>query len=1056
MTAAATTEQAATARDSAAAGDSIAVAVWTLVSRITGVVKIAAIGAVLGLTFFGNAYQFTNSLPNLIYFGLLAGSLFSSLLVPALVGHIDAGDRAASERVAGGFLGMTLVALGAAVPLAVLFGPAVLSLAASGAGSSAGAQEQVGRWLILMFIPQLFLYGVVGAATASMNACRRFALAAAAPAFENIGTIAVLAACAIIFGTGTRVDAVPNGELLLLGLGTTGAVALHAAAQWWGAKRAGIRLVPRAGWRDAEVRVVVRRALPSMAQAGLVALQVLTLLVLANRVAGGVVAFQIALNFYFLAVALGATPVALSLLPRLARMHVDGDAAGFRDTLVHGYALGLFIAIPAAVGYLGLAVPMARAISFGRMGTANGVMLVAGALAALSVAVVAQTAFMIATYTSYARKDTRSPLISMTLQALTCLSLASIALTVHGTAVLVVLGLAYSTSIIVAALHLSVRLARDLGPGQARLGPSLARTTFGAVVMIGPAWLVARACLAWIGPPLGSRIGIVAATAVGILVFLAVQTLLRTPELAWLSAGLDQLRQRVKGTQGDVSAVGTPPAAAALARRTFRLSSGWANRFDGIWRYQVLPAGILAAALGVGGFSVLRPRLALVVCVGLAVIACVAAWPALGGYLVIAATPLTAGIDRGHAVPVLRPSEAIAVAVGVALAARALVRWRTGAAPRMRLSRVEWAIVLMALSNSVVPMLWMIARQQPITQDDILYALVMWKFAGIYLIVRSSITTYRQAMRCYWLSLAAASIVAVLAILQSLGLFGVQQLLASYYAPFGYTGALEHARGSSTLALPAATADLLIYNLAIVAGLWIVGHRHRTMLAATGMLFIVGALSAGEFSSAIGLVVGICAIALVTSYPRLLSIFVPITGIAIVVLRPVIAARLSGFDSVSGLPVSWTGRLENLRTHFWPTLFSHWNFLLGVRPSARVPVSYQATGYVWIESGYTWLLWGGGLPLLASFIYFVRAALRSSWLEARYRHGAPSVAALAVFVAVTVMSVLMIFDPHLTYRGAAEEFFALLALAGLGQRIRSNTGADHQVDVEMTLTEARS
>ncbi|MEP7177946.1 MAG: lipid II flippase MurJ [Pseudonocardiales bacterium] len=1057
MTASATTEHTATVRDSAAAGDSIAVAVWTLVSRITGVVKIVAIGAVLGLTFLGNAYQFTNSLPNLIYFGLLAGSLFSSLLVPALVGHIDAVDRAASERIAGGFLGLTLVALAAAVPLAVLFGPAVLSLAASGADSS--AQEQVGRWLILMFIPQLFLYGVVGAATASMNAARRFALAAAAPALENLGTIAVLAACAIIFGTGTRVEAVPTGELLLLGLGTTGAVALHASAQWWGAKRAGIRLVPRAGWRDPEVRVVVRRALPSMAQAGLVALQVLTLLVLANRVAGGVVAFQIAMNFYFLAVALGATPVALSLLPRLARMHVDGDSDGFRDTLVHGYALGLFIAIPAALGYLGLAVPVARAISFGRMGSANGVMLVAGALAALSVAVVAQTTFMIATYASYARKDTRSPLISMTLQALTCLSMASVALTVHGTAVLIVLGVAFSTSIVVAALHLSIHLARDLGPGHARLGSSLAKTTLGAVAMIGPAWLVARACLVWIGPPLGSRIGIVAATVVGILVFLALQTLLRTPELTWLSAGLDQLRQRVKGSLGgasDVSAVRTPPGPAALALRRRRPTSTWANRFDGMWRYQLLPAGILAAALGVGGLSVLRPRLALVICLGLAVIACVASWPPLGGYLVIAATPLTAGIDRGHAVPVLRPSEAIALAVGIALSARALVRWRTGAAPRMRLSRVEWAIVLMAVCNSAVPMLWMIARRQPITQDDILYALVMWKLAGIYLIVRSSITTYRQAMRCYWLSLGAASIVAVLAILQSLGLFGVAQLLRSYYAPFGYTGALEHARGSSTLALPAATADLLIYNLAIVAGLWIVSHSHRTMLAATGMLFIVGALSAGEFSSAIGLVVGICAIALVTSYPRLLSIFVPITGIAIVVLRPVIAARLSGFDSVSGLPVSWTGRLENLREHFWPKLFSDWNFLLGVRPSARVPVSYQATGYVWIESGYTWLLWGGGLPLLASFIYFVRVALRSSWFEARYRHGAPSVAALAVFVAVTVMSVLMVFDPHLTYRGAAEELFALLALAGLGQRIRSNMGADHLVDVNTTLTEAPS
>jgi hypothetical protein len=484
--------------------------------------------------------------------------------------------------------------------------------------------------------------------------------------------------------------------------------------------------------------------------------------------------------------------------------------------------------------------------------------------------------------------------------------------------------------------------------------------------------------------------------------------------------------------------------------------SVWTRWSDGRWRVELLAAGFLAIAVGVGAASVVRPRLALIICLGLVVIACVCAWPALGGYLVIGLTPLTAGIDRGHAVPVLRPSEAIALAVGTALAARALTRWRSGAAPRVRLSRIELAIVLMALSNSVVPMLWMTARQQPITQDDVLYALVLWKLAGIYLIVRASITTYQQAIRCYWLSLAAASVVAVLAILQSLGLFGVPHLLASYYAPFGYTGALEHARGSSTLALPAATADLLIYNMAIVAGLWILGHRRRTILALVGTLCVLGALSAGEFSSAIGLVVGICTIAIVTSYPRLLSIFVPITGIAIVVLRPVIAARLSGFDSVSGLPVSWTGRLANLHDHFWPTLFSDWNYLLGVRPSARVPVSYQATGYVWIESGYTWLLWGGGIPLLAAFGYFVWAALRFSWYEARYARQAPSVAALAVFVAVTVMSVLMIFDPHLTYRGASEELFALLALAGLRTRIAPIAAATRPVAANKISTEVRS
>ena len=84
-----------------AARDSMTVAAWTIISRVTGVIRFAVIAAVLGPTFFGNTYQFTNSLPNLLYYGLLAGSLFSSLLVPALVRHIDAHDQRASERIAG-------------------------------------------------------------------------------------------------------------------------------------------------------------------------------------------------------------------------------------------------------------------------------------------------------------------------------------------------------------------------------------------------------------------------------------------------------------------------------------------------------------------------------------------------------------------------------------------------------------------------------------------------------------------------------------------------------------------------------------------------------------------------------------------------------------------------------------------------------------------------------------------------------------------------------------------------------------------------------------------
>jgi len=530
-----------------AASDTITAAGWTIVSRVTGLIRFAVIGAVLGPTFFGNTYQFLNALPNLVFFGFLAGTLFPSLLAPALVGHIDADDRRASERVAGGFLGVTLVVLAVITPLAIILGPLALKVGTLGGGSqvSSAAQIHVGRLLILMFIPQVFCYAIVGTAIAAMNSRHRFALAAGAPAVENLGTMAVLGATAVIYGTGPNVTNVPNGEILLLGLGSTAAVALHAATQWWGAKRAGIVLLPRLGWRDPEVRVVIRRAIPSIAQAGLVALQTLVLLMLANREPGGVVAFQIALSFYQMAIWVGAAPVALTLTPRLARMHLRGDLTAFRGTVVRGLALGFFVTIPAAVGYLALAGPLARAVSFGRMDSASGVTMVAVALASLSVAVIAQTAFMILTYASYAGKDTRSPLNATLVQAAVCLGLASTTLLVHGPAVLVVLGLTLSASIVAAAFHLAARTWRNLSrPAAQQLVPSLAKFLAGAAIMAGPAWVIATVVPHVIGRPLGPRVGMIAAALVGGTVFLTLQHLWGAPELRWLAGGLTELRGR--------------------------------------------------------------------------------------------------------------------------------------------------------------------------------------------------------------------------------------------------------------------------------------------------------------------------------------------------------------------------------------------------------------------------------------------------------------------------------------------------------------------------------
>ena len=95
------TSDAALTHPRGAVGDSLVVATWTSISRMTGFGRVAVTAAVLGPTYFGNTYQAANALPNIVYYGLLAGSLMSSLLVPALVVHIDGGRREACERVAG-------------------------------------------------------------------------------------------------------------------------------------------------------------------------------------------------------------------------------------------------------------------------------------------------------------------------------------------------------------------------------------------------------------------------------------------------------------------------------------------------------------------------------------------------------------------------------------------------------------------------------------------------------------------------------------------------------------------------------------------------------------------------------------------------------------------------------------------------------------------------------------------------------------------------------------------------------------------------------------------
>jgi hypothetical protein len=467
------------------------------------------------------------------------------------------------------------------------------------------------------------------------------------------------------------------------------------------------------------------------------------------------------------------------------------------------------------------------------------------------------------------------------------------------------------------------------------------------------------------------------------------------------------------------------PELSAPARRP--ISQAARRRFNS----RGLAAACLIAVAGLGLVLIYLPSKAVVLFVVAAIVIAVYRKPAVAAYMVIFITPLVAGINRGSIIPVFRPNEAIDLLVGGVLFARGLIKMRSGGLPRLRLDRFEWAFAIMAFCSSILPLLWLYVRDIHPTGDDLQYSIVLWKYFGLYMLVRFSIRTAAEVRRALWLSLWACAVVCLVAILQSLGLFGVPQLLSTYYAPFGVDGALTIARGSSLLSLPAAVGDLAILNLAIVAGMFTRNIGDKRILGCLAGLFILGALSSAEFSSIIALIIAAVALGFFIGGGRMLKIIVPSAIVGGYALKPVISDRLAGFHTSTGLPVSWTGRLNNLRTYFWPPLFHNWNWLLGVRPAARVPVPSQAFGFVWIESGYTWLLWGGGIPLIGSYFWFVWVAMRRAWALAHVPD-IVGVAALGIFATLASQLFVMWFDPHLTYRGSSDALFALMAMARPG------------------------
>jgi hypothetical protein len=449
--------------------------------------------------------------------------------------------------------------------------------------------------------------------------------------------------------------------------------------------------------------------------------------------------------------------------------------------------------------------------------------------------------------------------------------------------------------------------------------------------------------------------------------------------------------------------------------------------------HEIALVGTAAVALLAGVIVATGGVLALAGAMALALVAIVTARPQFGAYLFLLANPLIVGIARGDLVPFLRLNELLLMLLLVAWAARIALRLLAGRSVRPELDAIDLAMFFLAVTSSVFPLLLRYNRGLAVTSDDFLYAIVLWKYLLLYWFYRGAITTQAQVTCCLWLSMISAAVVAIVGILQVANLLGIPELLSTYYdAPFSGSDGPVTWRATSTLASPFSTADVMIMNFVVALACLRIGQNGRWLLIAAGALFLAGCVAAASFSGFIGLAVALATFGFLTGrLVRLSAISIPAAALAAVAFWPLIAERLAGFASPAGMPQSWAGRLNNLQRFFFPELFADFHWLTGVRPAARLPAPEAWRDWVYIESGYVWLLWIGGVPMFLAFVFFVWASGRHLRAVVRERMDPIGAAAMASLAYLMVIVVLMLLDPHLTIRGSADLFFPLLALASV-------------------------
>src|SRR5207249_1159272 len=130
--------------------------VGTTLSRLTGLLRVIATAAALGVTAsrLGDAYNTANTTPNILY-DLVLGGILSAVVVPVFVEWLQLRGREEAWRSASVVMtGTFVVMLVVMVAGIVLAGPIIDLYTARAHGPGVAAERELATFFLRIFMPQ--------------------------------------------------------------------------------------------------------------------------------------------------------------------------------------------------------------------------------------------------------------------------------------------------------------------------------------------------------------------------------------------------------------------------------------------------------------------------------------------------------------------------------------------------------------------------------------------------------------------------------------------------------------------------------------------------------------------------------------------------------------------------------------------------------------------------------------------------------------------------------------------------------------------------------------